>query len=92
MLGHFGAGVQRAFTVGPSHVAQMSLSLSELGALHSVCTAECLRRSRWLLRVIDMQRDVKSLRIGISAEVEEPEEPMMVSELPLGLDLSKAPI
>ena len=38
-----------------------------------------------------MQRDVKSLRIGNSAEVEEPEEPILMSELPLGLDVSRAP-
>ena len=76
MLGHFGADVQRAFTVARRA---------------DVAVAERVG-SFALLRGRDMQRDVNSLRIGISAEVEEPEEPMMVSELPLGLDVSRAPI
>ena len=73
MLGHFGAGVQRAFTVARRA---------------DVAIAERVW-SFALLRGRDMQRDVISLRIDISAEAEEP---MLVSELPLGLDMSRAPI
>ena len=76
MLGHFGADVQRVFNVG----RRADVAIAERVGSFA------------LLRGRDMQRDFKSLRIGIRAEVEEPEEPMMVSELPLGLDVSRAPI
>ena len=76
MLGHFGADVQRAFTVA----RRADVAIAERVGSFA------------LLRNRDLRRDFKSLRIGISAEVEEPEEPMMVSELPFGLDLSRAPI